>query len=227
MEKRSPASAVVALLVVTPAWSHPCSPAGSCPSQQPHREMPVRGLCWPPRCWWVSQRLHVPKQLKNGIFVFALSSGDTLPRLGGSISSLFQLVSRQAGSGGASASPRMAAGQNIAFPAPWGEEMAAGSRLRRWGCLFDILRPFCYWGGRSWEVNLTPKLGPLAVARDGENVMASSREEPARELAGKDSRGKITSSSSAGVGGAVALERPERCGRQHPSPGDLQRDVAT
>lgn len=35
MEKRSPVSAAMVLLVVTPARSHPGSPAGSCPSRQP------------------------------------------------------------------------------------------------------------------------------------------------------------------------------------------------
>lgn len=58
------------------------------------------------------------QQPKNGIFVFALSSGDTLMRPEGCSSSLFQPVSRQARSGGASASLRMAAGQSIAFCAP-------------------------------------------------------------------------------------------------------------
>lgn len=72
-------------------------------------------------------------QWKNRIFVLTLSSGDVLRRLEGCSSSLFQPVSRQAESGGASASPRMAAGQSIAFCAPWGEEMAAGSWLWRWG----------------------------------------------------------------------------------------------
>lgn len=64
-------------------------------------------------------------------------------------------------------------------------------------CLCDIQRPFCYWGGRNREINLTPKLGALAVMEDGENVMVSSRQEPMQELAGKGSRGKrkITSSS--------------------------------
>lgn len=73
------------------------------------------------------------QQPKNWIFRFALISGDTLMRLEGCSSSLFQPVSRQAKSGGASASPRMAAGQSIAFCAPRGEEMAAGSWLWRWG----------------------------------------------------------------------------------------------
>lgn len=45
------------------------------------------------------------KQLKNGIFVFASSSGDTLRRLEGCISSLFQTASRQAGSEGGGHQP--------------------------------------------------------------------------------------------------------------------------
>lgn len=49
--------------------------------------------------------------------------------------------------------------------------------------------------------------------------MASGREEPVRELTGKGSRGKITSCSLAGVGGAAALGKTERGGRQHLSRG--------
>lgn len=53
--------------------------------------------------------------------------------------------------------------------------------------------------------------------------MVSSREEPVQELAGKGIRGKITSSSSAGVGQVAALRRPKRSGRQHPSWGFAKR----
>lgn len=87
------------------------------------------------------------KQPKNGIFVFALGSGDMLMRLEGCSSFLFEPVSRQAGSGGASASPRMAEGQSIAFPAPWGEEMAAASCLWRWGVFLTYRDRFFYWSG--------------------------------------------------------------------------------
>lgn len=159
-----------------------------------------------------------------GFLFFASTSGDTLPRLEGCSSSLFQPVSRQAGSGGASASLRMAAGQNIAFPAPWGEEMAAGSRMQRWA-VFDGQRPFCYWGGRSREVNLTPKLGPLAVTRDGENVMVSGREEPVRELAGKGSRGKRASAPWLGQREQRHLGDPSVVADGIQA-GDLQRDTA-
>lgn len=117
----------------------------------------------------------------------------------------------------------MAAGQSIAFRAPWGEEMAAGSWLWRWGGFLIYRDLFFYWGGFRGVVNLTPELGPLAVARDGENVMVSGMEEPVQEIAAKGSRGKITSSSLSGVGGAVALGRPECGGRQHPSWGFTKR----
>lgn len=49
--------------------------------------------------------------------------------------------------------------------------------------------------------------------------MVSSREEPVRELTGKGLKGKITSSSSAGVGEVAALRRLKYSGRQHPSQG--------
>lgn len=78
------------------------------------------------------------QQPKNGIFVFALSSGDMLI-LKGCSSSLFPPVFRQARSGGASASRRMAVGHSIAFCAPWDEEMGAGSWLWRWGVLTFFL----------------------------------------------------------------------------------------
>lgn len=104
-------------------------------------------------------------------------------------------------------------GQNIAFCAPRGEEMAAGNQLWRWGvCL-------TYRGGQSREVNLASEQRPLSVMRDRENMMASGREEPMQDLAGKGSREKITSSSLAGAGGATALGRPKRGGRQHLSQG--------
>lgn len=78
-------------------------------------------------------------------------------------------------------------------------------------------------GGFRGVVNLTPELGPLAVARDGENVMVSDMEEPVQEIAAKGSRGKITSSSLSGVGEAVALGRTECGGRQHASWGFTKR----
>lgn len=68
------------------------------------------------------------------------------------------------------------------------------------GCLFDIQRPFFYWGGFRGVVNLTPELEPLGGARDGENMMESSMEEPVQEIAANGSIGKITSSSLAGAG---------------------------
>lgn len=55
------------------------------------------------------------------------------------------------------------------------------------GCIFDIQRPFFYWGGFRGVVNLTPELRPLAVARDGENVMESGMGEPVQEIAAKGS----------------------------------------
>lgn len=135
MEKRSPASAAVVLRCGNPcpepsrfpSWFLPFTAAPPPPGDADSGSLLATALLVGP-----SAR-DCAKQLKNGIFVFASSSGDTLPRLEGCSSSLFQPVSRQAGSGGASASLRMAAGQNIASPAPRGEAMAAGSRLRRWG----------------------------------------------------------------------------------------------
>lgn len=60
------------------------------------------------------------KQPKNGIFVFALSSGDTLMRLEGCSSSLFQPVSRQAGSGGGISLPEDGSGPEHCFPCSMG-----------------------------------------------------------------------------------------------------------
>lgn len=85
------------------------------------------------------------QQPENGIFGFALSSGDTLMHLEGCSSSLFQPVFRQARSGGVSASPKMVAGQIISFCVPWDEEMGAGSWLWRWG-VFLTDRPLFLLG---------------------------------------------------------------------------------
>lgn len=139
--------------------------------------------------------------------------------LEGCSSSLFQPVFREARSGGTSASLRMVAGQSISFCAPWDEEMGAGSWLWRWGVFLTYREPSSYWGGFRGVVNLTPEVGPLAMARDGENVMTSGMEEPVQEIAAKGSIGEIISSSLAGANDAVALGRAECGGRQHPSWG--------
>jgi len=62
----------------------------------------------------------------------------------------------------------MAAGQNIAFPAPWGEEVAASSWLRGSGVVLTYRDLFAPGVEGAGKVNLTAQLGPLAVARDGE-----------------------------------------------------------
>lgn len=89
MEKRSPARGN--LLVPTPAWSHPGSPAGSSPSRQPpggadSGSLLATTLLLGPLA------LECAKQLKCGILIVVLSSGGTFLCLEGCSSSVSACV---------------------------------------------------------------------------------------------------------------------------------------